>query len=54
MTPSSTLAMPSVMISGLTLNTPMARPLIAPTTTPTASAIVSATRAPWSLRLAAT
>ena len=53
-TPSSTLAIPSVMISGLTFITPMAVPLIRPTTSPTVRARRIATKAPRSLWVAAT
>ena len=53
MMPSSTLAMPSVMISGFTRNTPMARPLAAPTARPTPSAIANAGTVPRPLSTAA-
>ena len=54
MMPSSTLAMPSVMISGLTRNAPMASPLTKPTASPTPSAIASAGTVPRPLSTAAT
>ena len=40
------LAMPSVMISGLTRNMPTPTPLISPTTRPTRTAIASAVAVP--------
>jgi hypothetical protein len=52
-TPSRTLAIPKVMISGLTLNTPTPTPLIEPTSRPTNRASRSALRVPSPLRLAA-
>ena len=46
--------MPSVMISGLTRNTPMASPLTSPTARPTPRAMASAGTVPRPLSVAAT
>ena len=52
--PSSTLAIPSVMISGLTRNTPIASPFTNPTASPTPKAKASAGTVPRPLSVAAT
>ena len=52
-TPSRTLAIPSVMINGLTLNTPIATPFTPPIAAPANRANVIASHAPRSLCVAA-